>query len=201
MRRLLRYRPSPAVVIAFVALFVALSAGAVANLPGVGRVNSGDIRNNSVLSKDIRNRTIRGKDVHNETISARQIRDPEAYHRVGATGEPPFKNGAHNFGFGYSTTAFFKDNEGIVHLRGTMTATNAKVAFTLPAGYRPAQILDIGVIAKGATGLIYVHPNGDVEPQAGSTTANYGLDSVSFRAENGRAASRASSRRADPNSR
>src|SRR4051812_21834270 len=197
MRRLLRYRPSPAAVIAFVALFVALGGVGYA----AAKIGSRQIKNNSILSKDIRNRTIRGKDVRHETITGRQIRDPEAYHAVGASGVPPFKNGAHNFGFGYATTAFFKDNEGIVHLKGTMRAVDNQVAFTLPPGYRPAQILDIGVIAQGATGFIYISPNGDLKPRAGSSPANYGLDSVSFRADGGRtAARRSSSPHADPNS-
>jgi hypothetical protein len=195
MRRLFRYRPSPAGLIAFAALFVALGGGAYA----AAKIGSAQIKNNSIRSKDIRNRTIRGKDVHNETITARQIRDPEAYHAVGASGEPPFKNGANNFGLGYATTAFFKDNEGIVHLRGTMKAVDNRVAFTLPPGYRPAQILDIGVIAQGATGYIYISPNGDLKPRAGSSPANYGLDSVTFRAEGGRTAARKSSSGADPN--
>jgi hypothetical protein len=198
MRRVFQHRPSPAVLIAFAALFVALGGGAYA----AAKIGSAQIKNNSVRTKDIRNRTIRGKDVHSETITRRQIRDPEAYHAVGASGEPPFKNGAHNFGFDYATTAFFKDNDGIVHLKGTMRAADNQVAFTLPPGYRPAQILDIGVIAQGATGFIYISPNGDVKPRAGTSPANYGLDSVTFRADGGRTATRrSSSPHADPNAR
>ena len=186
MRRLLRYRPSPAMVVALIALFVALG--------GVGyaatRIGSAQIKNNSIRTQDIRNGTIRGKDVRRKTITGKQIKNPEAFHEVGAAGQPPFKNGAKNFAstdpaVHYSTAAFFKDNEGIVHLKGTVTATHGKVAFTLPPRYRPRSILDIGVIAGtsggNSIGYVYVHPNGDVELGGVAGAANYGLDSVSFR--------------------
>jgi hypothetical protein len=75
MKGLLRYRPSPAMVVALLALFVALSAGAAANLPGLGVVNSGDIKNNSIRSKDIRNRNIRGKDVKKNTLGGATIKE------------------------------------------------------------------------------------------------------------------------------
>src|SRR5512132_4225425 len=189
MRRLLRHRPSPTLGVAFVALFVALS-GVAYGVATVGTsdlkngaVTSKKIRNNTIRTQDIRNRTIRGKDVRNNTLTSKQIKDPEAYHEVGATGEPAFKNGANNFGGGFSTTAFFKDTDGVVHLKGTLSATNGTVAFTLPEGYRPTQTLDNGVIASGAIGYVYIRPNGDVEVHGPAGLGNYGLDPLSFRAE------------------
>jgi hypothetical protein len=179
-------------IVALIALFVALG--------GVGyaatRIGSAQIKNNSIRTQDIRNGTIRGKDVRRNTIAAKQIKDPERYHEVGTPGEPAFKNGTTNFvpvddqgkplANPYSTTAFLKDNEGFVHLRGTLAAKDAgKVAFTLPSRYRPRKILDIAVIAGNfsagnSIGYIYVHPNGDVEVGGVKGAANYALDSVSF---------------------
>ena|SRR5215207_2595301 len=75
MRRLLRYRPSPAMVVALVALFVALSAGAAANLPGIGTVNSRDILNNTVRTQDIRNNNLLGRDIRNGTVRSRDVND------------------------------------------------------------------------------------------------------------------------------
>ena len=192
MRRLLRHTPSPAMIVALIALFVALG--------GVGyaatRIGSAQIKNNSIRTQDIHNRTIRGKDIRGNTVAAKQIKDPESYHEVGSPGQPGFKNGAKNFvpvdaqgkplANPYSTTAFLKDNEGFVHLRGTLSAVDTgKVAFTLPARYRPRKILDIGVIAGNfssgnSIGYVYVHPNGDVEVGGVKGAANYALDSVSF---------------------
>jgi hypothetical protein len=175
-------------VVALISLFVALGGVGYA----AATIGSAQIRNNSVRTQDIRNRTIRGKDVRSNTIAAKQIKDPEPYHEVGASGEPPFLNGAKNFvptddkgnplADVYSRTGFLKDNEGFVHLSGTLQATGDKVAFNLPRGYRPRRILDIGTIASSITGYVYIYPNGDVKVGGPSGTANYGLDSISFRA-------------------
>jgi hypothetical protein len=181
MRPLLRYRPSPAMVVALISLFVALGGVGYA----AATIGSGDIRNNSIRSEDIRNRTIRGKDVRNRTISGRQIKAPR-YREVGSPGQPPFQNGVANFSDSYSSAAFLKDNEGFVHLKGTVTATsnsqNGTVAFTLPRGYRPLRTLDIGVIASNSVGFVYVRPNGEVAVGGPSGKRNYGLDSVVFKA-------------------
>jgi hypothetical protein len=56
--------PSPALVVALLALFVALGGGAYAAL----RVGSKEIVNNSVRSKDVRNGQLRGKDVRDRTL-------------------------------------------------------------------------------------------------------------------------------------
>lgn len=188
MTRLLRYRPSPAMVVACISLFVALG--------GVGyaatKIGSGQIKNNSIRTQDIRNRTIRGKDVRGNTLTAKQIKDPERYHEVGSGGQPPFQNGAVNFantkpGGDFSRAGFLKDNEGFVHLRGTVRVTTPSpsgqaVIFTLPRGYRPAHILDVATIASSTTAFVYVHPNGDVEVGGVVGQADYALDSITFRA-------------------
>jgi hypothetical protein len=45
-----------------------------ADLPGIGVVNSGDIKNNTIRSKDIRNDDIRSKDVRNGSLLARDFK-------------------------------------------------------------------------------------------------------------------------------
>jgi hypothetical protein len=57
-------RPSPAMAVALLALFVALGGSSYAAL----RIGTKQIRNNSVRSVDIKNRTIRGKDIHRRTV-------------------------------------------------------------------------------------------------------------------------------------
>jgi hypothetical protein len=59
MRRFSKLRPSPALVISLIALFVALGGVGYA----AATIGSGQIKNNSVRGKDIRNRTIASKDV------------------------------------------------------------------------------------------------------------------------------------------
>lgn len=58
MKRLTSARPSRAVVIAFVALFVALTGTAVADKV----IDGGDVRNNSLTGKDIKNFSLLKKD-------------------------------------------------------------------------------------------------------------------------------------------
>jgi hypothetical protein len=71
----------------------------------------------------------------NPTLAA-----PEGFHEVGAAGEPAFQNSFNNSGGLSETVAFYKDREGVVHLKGTAAGgvPNIAVIFQLPAGYRPA---------------------------------------------------------------
>jgi hypothetical protein len=165
-------------VVALLALFVALGGVGYA----AATIGSAQVKNNSLRTQDIRNRTIRGKDVRNNTIAGKQIKDPQRYREIGTPGEPQFLNGASNWSAAYSSAAFLKDNEGFVHLKGTVNATAGAVIFTLPEGYRPRRILDIGTIASSTAGFVYIKPNGDVEVGGPSGEANYGLDSITFRA-------------------
>jgi hypothetical protein len=67
--------PSPALVIACVALFVSL--GGVSYGLATGSIDSREIKNNAVNSKDMRNNTIRSKDVRNNTLRTFDIRNNE----------------------------------------------------------------------------------------------------------------------------
>ena len=170
LRATLRRRPSPAMVVALLSLFVALggSAGALV----------------VVTSKNITNGTIRGKDIHKRTITAKRIRTnglggsvidesklskvpaavhaddadlakaagsaatasqadlansllaPEPYRIVGAAGQPALGDGCANSPA--TQAAFFKDREGVVHLKGHVFCETSNVLFQLPEGYRPA---------------------------------------------------------------
>lgn len=66
---------------------------------------------------------------------------PQPWHLAGAPGEPEFEAGWGNVPYdeGHGqTAAFFKDHEGLVHLRGYITGgVNETSAFQLPVGHRP----------------------------------------------------------------
>lgn len=64
--------PSPAMAVAFLALFLVLGGSAVA-LKGKNRVDSGDIKNNTIRGKDVRNRTLTGKDVKDDRLTGADI--------------------------------------------------------------------------------------------------------------------------------
>jgi hypothetical protein len=184
-----RGRPSPALVVSLIALFVSISgiswAAATIGTNDIknGAVTKKKLHKNAVTSKKIKAGAVNGAKVKDHSLTGADISPPEPYHEIGAAGEPPFQNGAQNFGQGFSTAGFFIDHEGIVHLKGTVTATRDTVIFNLPPGYRPTQELFITTLATVSAGRLFIHPNGDVEVGgAVPTTANYALDSVTFRA-------------------
>jgi hypothetical protein len=183
-----RGRPSPALVVSLIALFVSIGGvGYAAATIGTNdianrAVTAKKLHKNAVTTPKIKAGAVNGAKVEDHSLTGADIRRPEPYHEIGASGEPPFKNGAHNFGDGFSTAGFFVDREGIVHLKGTVTATEDTVIFNLPPGYRPNQELFISTIATVSPARLFIHPNGDVEVGgAVPTTANYALDSVTFR--------------------
>ena len=72
MTRLLRRRPSPAMGVALLALFVSL--GGVSYGVATGSIDSREIRNNAVRSIDLRNNQARSKDIRNNDVRGRDIR-------------------------------------------------------------------------------------------------------------------------------
>jgi hypothetical protein len=71
VKRLIPSRPSPALVIACLALFVSL--GGVSWGVATGFIDSREIRNNTVRTQDVRNNDIRGVDIRNSTIRTRDV--------------------------------------------------------------------------------------------------------------------------------
>ena len=81
MKSLLRRRPSPALIIASIALFVSLSGVSYGVATGFidsreiknNEVRSLDIRNNEIRTRDLRNNEVRGIDIRNSTVQSRDI--------------------------------------------------------------------------------------------------------------------------------
>jgi S-layer homology domain len=114
------------------------------------------------------------------------VTQSEAFHIVGTAGEPPFQNGWHNFGGGFSTGGFFKDALGIVHLKGNLTgAGSGTTAFTLPDGYRPAEALVMpaaGGVAGPVAANVAVLQDGQLQLTCeGLVACAIGLDGLAFR--------------------
>jgi hypothetical protein len=70
---ILRRRPSPALVISLIALF--LSLGGVSYGFATGSINSREIKNNDVRSRDLRNNQIRTFDLRNNEIRGIDVRN------------------------------------------------------------------------------------------------------------------------------
>jgi hypothetical protein len=74
-------RPSPAMIVALVALFVSLSGVSYGVATGFidsreiknNEVRSVDIRNNQIRTRDLRNNEVRGIDIRNSTVRGRDI--------------------------------------------------------------------------------------------------------------------------------
>ncbi len=95
-----------------------------------------------------------------------------------------FQNSWVNYGSGYTDAQYFKDQFGVVHLRGLVKSGTIGTVpvFTLPAGYRPAKNHLIAACSNSAYGQVNVNPNGEVWAQVGSNVW-FSLDTVSFRAD------------------
>ncbi len=72
MRRFIR-RPSPAMVVACIALFVAM--GGVSYGLATGVIDSREIKNNTVRGKDVRNGTLTGKDVKRDGLGGCSVNE------------------------------------------------------------------------------------------------------------------------------
>jgi hypothetical protein len=113
----------------------------------------------------------------------------DAWHTVGAAGEPAFAAGWSNLdGAGPNQRAlrFTKDPLGRVLLTGIVKGANSTVIFTLPAGYRPVrlnQIIDAN--ASGGNAQVVVSSNGDVTATTltGNVATYVSLDNIIFDTE------------------
>jgi hypothetical protein len=96
---------------------------------------------------------------------------------------PPLLNGWLNYGAGYNPAGYFKDKNGIVHLRGLVrSGTVGSTVFTLPAGYRPQNREIHAVVTNpNAIGRIDVESTGAVIPVSGGN-GWISLDGITFRA-------------------
>ena len=103
---------------------------------------------------------------------------PEAWHEIGASGQPPFFNGWQNSDpVNLTTAAYYKDPWGVVHLKGVLSHPGGSTSlpfFGLPAGYRPSkQVLEAGsALVIAPTGGLYLNSAAD----------SVVLDGVAFRA-------------------
>jgi hypothetical protein len=116
-------------------------------------------------------------------------KNAEAWHLVGAAGEPAFMNSWTNYGGGFSSAAFYKDPWGVVHLKGLVQAgTIGTTIFQLPSGYLPSEDLIFANRSNNASGEVridvgcaFIFCSQDVIAQAGSNVW-FSLDGISFRA-------------------
>jgi hypothetical protein len=100
----------------------------------------------------------------------------------GGAPAPAFSNSWVDFAGAYSTTAMRKLN-GDVELRGLIkNGVIGSLAFTLPAGWRPASILLMATASNAAFGMVQIDSTGGVNPASGNNTYS-SLFGIRFRPE------------------
>jgi hypothetical protein len=198
-------RLSFANVVSVLALFVALGGtGLAASQLGKNSVGTKQLKKNAVTTAKIKKEAVTAAKVKKGTLTGKQINastlgtvptanqahtadtanglaPPENWHEVGAPGEPGFMSEYKNV-TGQATAAFFRDHDGIVHLKGSVNGGTGPNVFQLPAGYRPAKIQVIPVSCspcEAGLGRLYIQPTGTVQSPSNSVS----LDGVTFRAE------------------
>jgi len=194
-------------VVSTLGLFLVLTGGTAmavnGSLPGQNTVGSADIINGEVKTTDLA-RPQAWREVAPGSNSQDLCADPN----VTATfcsdvvqgGATPWQN----FGSGFATAAFYKDQTGIVRFKGLVqtsalsgqSSPAVRPIFRLPAGYRPDTervFASVGRNTSGqevAAGRVDVQPNGivalvqDCDANGTNCSANGGyvsLDGISFR--------------------
>jgi len=220
---------TPALVISLVALFVSLGGTAYAAL--VITSNSQVAQNTisghkppSGLHSNIITGSVNATDLAAGAVTPANIKAPEAWHQVAAGSGTQnlcadatktavfcsqFLSGTTygpwvNFGAGFATAGFYKDQLGIVHLKGLVTSAVRYIGsnpssvsiFRLPTGYRPTNLRvfssegrnDIGLDVAAAR--ITIRPDGlvdfeqDCDPNFNECSADgeyVTLDGISYR--------------------
>ncbi len=196
-------RPSPALLISCLALFISL--GGVSYGVATGFIDSRELKNNTIRTQDIRNNDIRGKDIRNSTIGGRDVAFntltgsdiaesrltavPDALKLGGVAASSYLK--ADTTGFvnltlstgwtavpGEQVPQFDVDPLGYVHLRGTFTGVTTPSA-VLPTGARPpADSHHMASNPNGNATAVRVEPDGEIAVDG--TVAS--LDGITFRA-------------------
>lgn len=184
MKGLVSRRPSPALVVAIIALVVAMfgTAYAATQLPknSVGTkqlkaksVTTAKIKKEAVTAAKVKKHTLTGNNINLEKLgtvpsanlanvatTANALAPMEATHLVGAPGEPPFQSGSVNYGtvppgFNLPPVGFFKDHDGVVHLEG--------IAKPGEEGSLPGLIFTLPPGYRPASGITQIFVNGGEE--------------------------------------
>lgn len=101
-----------------------------------------------------------------------------SWHEIGASGEPALQNSWANEGAAGSETAAYKRNRDTLYIKGLIdsgTITDGTVIFTLPAGYRPNNVIKVaGMYVQGSAENAY-----QLEIQTDGDVAIYGVSGAS----------------------
>jgi hypothetical protein len=174
VKSILRRRPSPALVISMVALFVSLSGVSYGVATGFidsreirnNEIRSLDIRNNEVRTRDLRNNEVRGLDIRNSTVQGRDI----ALNTV--TGEDVKEDTLQKV-----PSALLADTAATATSAGSVATLKIIPVTTVPAGAEPVALASHGPLtlsaecAGGALARLSVSTTENDSATTGTSTA------------------------------
>lgn len=188
-------------VMATIAVFIALGGVGYATVAvPPNSVGTQQLRDGAVIGSKVKDRSLTRADIdvsklgivpaatHAASASraslASSLVAPEGFHDVGTSGNPVFATGCQNRGAPTGDVAFYKDREGVVHLKGVVVGCSTYNVFALPDGYRPAPGVSVQLPNNVTVDGAGVTPGYD--GMVSCTTHSVGdacsLDGIAFRA-------------------
>ena len=105
----------------------------------------------------------------------------QTYPSEKAVQTPSLLNSWVNFGGGTQEAAYWKSDDGMVHLQGKIkSGTVGGAVFNLPAGYRPVNQVTFSTVSNGLFAYGNINSSGDVIAVNGNNTF-WSLDNISFK--------------------
>jgi hypothetical protein len=100
---------------------------------------------------------------------------------------PTLLNGWVAFGGSTETASYYKDEFGVVHIRGMIkggTGTDGTTIFNLPIGYRPSNNKYITIANNNAFAVLSIKTTGNVDTNMTVSNVWISLDNISFKVGN-----------------
>jgi hypothetical protein len=206
----LRPKLTYANVVSTICLFLLLGGGAAfaASQLGKNTVGPKQLKRNAVTTAKVKKEAITGAKVKKGTLTGTQINlstlgtVPSAQTANTVAAAEGWHNAALENGWDNApppsnfleTAGFYKDQGGVVHLRGlVINGTDGKAIFHLPAGYRPESGKAVAPLALCGFGCpekttpLFIFGPGIAPGQDGAVLSGdgntIGLDGITFRAE------------------
>ncbi len=173
-----------------------------------GAITGAQVKGGSLSGSNVANNSLTGTQINSSTLgkvptaqtadtaqtaqtaqTANSLSAPEAWHEVGASGQPQFQHGCTSSGGEDGPVKFFKDHEGVVHLAGVYEncSPTAETAFQLPAGFRPGAVEQFPLAGAGEGRAVAIFPSIAEVPTISGAVACGGttcyLNGITFRAE------------------
>jgi len=176
VKSILRRRPSPALVIACIALFVSL--GGVSYGVATGFIDSREIKNNTIRSKDVRNNTLRTFDIRNNEIRGFDVRNSSIQGRDVAfntlTGDDVAEDSLGEVpSAATAATATSATTAGSVE-----GVTMRKISYSAEQGTDFVEVLDLGGLrleARCATGPLRLEVQANPSAANGEIASEFGV--------------------------